>query len=393
MNCCMMCFNILCQAARMKIRIRLPDGKTERVECLSSETIYTVIQRLREALRGRGEESIVGKGFLSLNKKDTLGESKLLSDCGICGGDLLYCLSDVQTTTPPPSSSSSSAVAAASQSSPGPARNLFGLPSAAPTSSTERVHEDGRGRRWTEEVHMSSSVQSGQGRATGRSVQGTAEEERQKRLKAIEMRRPVQEESERRGGESSAENIQEGMEIDGIVAAVKKEKTGEGSREETLALCVFAALTSVGFGDGSLPDGYALCLPPPAPPVVSLFRFFHFLFSSLPPFPFFILMTLPLAISFPSSQPISSPSPSFSLLLPPLHQFPPSSSPLPALSSHLISRWKGGSGTFSFLFPAERSGFHCGLAVKCLRMRNEFIVHAAVGEQLEEGEERRLRGE
>ncbi|EKX47215.1 hypothetical protein GUITHDRAFT_137798 [Guillardia theta CCMP2712] len=285
----------------MKIRIRMPDGRTERVECLGSETVETVMQKLREAVEGAGNGSLPSGSFLSLNKKDVLGADRLLSDCGVCGGDLLYCLSAAQTTSSSSSSSSSSSLS--SSSSPAvvrgegeaglrPARNLFGLPTAAPTSSSERIHEDTRGRRWTEEVQVTSRSQGRPGEVAVRSQQGTAEEERLKRLKAIEMRSSRQIERK-----SSEEMKVDSMQLDSATSRTRVGEVGAASKEEELALCVFAVLTAIGFGDGNLREG-----------------------------------------------------------------------------------WRGKSSTFSFSFPAERAGFPCELAVKCLRMRDEFIVHAAVGD-------------
>eukprot|EP00288_Rhodomonas_lens_P008573 CAMPEP_0177723292 /NCGR_PEP_ID=MMETSP0484_2-20121128/18136_1 /TAXON_ID=354590 /ORGANISM="Rhodomonas lens, Strain RHODO" /LENGTH=142 /DNA_ID=CAMNT_0019235721 /DNA_START=290 /DNA_END=715 /DNA_ORIENTATION=- len=142
----------------MKLRLRTPDGGTTRFEAEGSETLQAVIDRLKTMLPVEVFTSTCG---ISLNKKEVFDESRTLEACGIRGGDLLHLLQNPGATPPTSTAARTSSLSSSSLSSSSAAvptsRNLFGLPTSAPTgasssqassTSTTRMVQDRQGRVW-----------------------------------------------------------------------------------------------------------------------------------------------------------------------------------------------------------------------------------------------------
>jgi len=211
-----------CADGSMKLRVRTADGGTLRVEADKTCSVCSFVAQLELP---PGQEASRADLGLSLNKKDLLNPDTTLEANGIRGGDLVHLVSmagygGIGSPSRPGQAAAaaaaapaaSAAAAAGASAAPGaaaapapPRSNLFGLPTAAPTSDEKggpaaTLVRDSTGRVWQESVvptsrpaaDASGAVVLGSsasaGAAAGRQREDTAEESRRQRLLAIERR-------------------------------------------------------------------------------------------------------------------------------------------------------------------------------------------------------------
>jgi len=193
----------------MKLRVRTTDGGTLKVEADKTSSVRSFIAQLElppALVAARGDFG------LSLNKKDILNPDSTLEANGIRGGDLVHLVSrgsvggspsrPLSAAAPPPAAAASYGGPEAAGDGPAapPRSNLFGLPTAAPTSDARggsaalvgsNLVRDSSGRVWQESVAPTSrpaAAGGGGGVVAGRQREDTAEESRRQRLLAIERR-------------------------------------------------------------------------------------------------------------------------------------------------------------------------------------------------------------
>ena len=75
----------------MKIRVRFPDGSTEKIDVEPNNSVQRITEQIRSLPSGCKLNS--SSLFLSLNRKDSLDDEATISGCGVCGGDLVYLMS------------------------------------------------------------------------------------------------------------------------------------------------------------------------------------------------------------------------------------------------------------------------------------------------------------
>ena len=166
---------IFAQVATMKIRVRLPNGSTEKMDVESTDSVSIVLEKLKASAT---DPSLRGPSlFLSLNRKDTLAESSTMFESGVRGGDLLHVLTIGNTSESPAARIEPRPSSAQTQTRP--SSNLFGLPVSAPGMASGGISTNASARPRVESVQP----------PVARMEQpGSADTEREKRLRAIEKR-------------------------------------------------------------------------------------------------------------------------------------------------------------------------------------------------------------
>jgi hypothetical protein len=170
----------------MKIRVRFPDGSTEKADVDPNETVRSIIDKFMSSPNGL---SLVGHTvFLSLNRKDSLSDSSTITSCGVRGGDLVHLVDASSMTAAPPQPSV--AARPTQPAPPRPSTNLFGLPGSAPgmaSGGSQSTTAGGAGQA-VNRTFPAPSSQSQNARPTISAPASDPASEREKRLRAIERR-------------------------------------------------------------------------------------------------------------------------------------------------------------------------------------------------------------
>ena len=168
---------------RMRIRVRFPDGSTEKIEVEPSETVVRIVERLKSSESGTAIRDL--SLFLSLNRKDSLSDDQTVASCGIRGGDLVFLISSKLDSGGTSLAASSSQHTAQAR----PSSNLFGLPGLAPGMVSGGASGTlGSGAAPTPTAAPASAPSRASATHSTSSNPPDPAAEREKRLRAIERR-------------------------------------------------------------------------------------------------------------------------------------------------------------------------------------------------------------